>query len=470
MQKPSKWNVADTNLANFGSKLEKDVHHAAAEKEQAWADPSIGPWPKDKYGRFYSGDSYIVLHVSWKRKNKDSEALSHDIHFWLGLESSQDEVGTAAYKTVELDDFLGTSPTQHREVQGHESKLFFSYFNRFIVEEGGIASGFKHTEPKTYRPRLLKLKQVGRTVVIREVPKDYRSLNSGDVFVLDTGITLYQLNGKNSQGAEKVKAAEFVRAVEAERNGATNIIVIDEGDREMPKFWEALGSKGEIKSADADVGTEAAHYEKKLYRLSDASGQIKFTQEATGSIRKSHFDTNDVFLYDAGFEVFIWVGKNSTVKEKRYALDYAQKYIKEHARPEFTPISRVVEGGENEILEKRIQEDMTKKKTSLKLRKIPFTSAFCFIQYDKIFPYTLMLVMYALFAVGIWKNWQTFLSSIIITKFHNEEWAGTLKSGVELLVKENCKSAIAFHRQKDTCLQYNRLSRYSGQLCARELI
>ncbi|CAG8657362.1 10139_t:CDS:10, partial [Ambispora leptoticha] len=364
MQKPSKWNIGDTNLANFGSKLEKDAHHAAAEKEQAWTDPSAGdriidsglwvwrieqfhvkPWPKEKYGKFYAGDSYIVLH---SRKNKDNETLSHNIHFWLGLDSSQDEVGTAAYKTVELDDFLDTSPIQHREVQGHESKLFLSYFNHFIVEEGGIASGFKHNEPKSYRPRLLKLKQVGRTVVIREVPKDYRSLNSGDVFVLDTGVTLYQLNGKDSQGTERIKAAEFVRAVESERNGATNIIVVDEGDKEMPKFWEALGSKGEIKPAEADVATEAAHYEKKLYRLSDASGQIKFTQEATGNIRKSHFDTNDVFIYDAGFEVFVWIGKNTTVKEKRYALDYAQKYIKEHDRPEFTPISRVVEGGENE--------------------------------------------------------------------------------------------------------------------------
>ncbi|CAG8477093.1 hypothetical protein C2G38_2043903 [Gigaspora rosea] len=368
MQRQPKWNISDTNVANFGSKIEKDAHYQAGAKEQAWADPktkvgiepglwvwriekfTVKPWPKENYGRFYSGDSYIVLH-SYK-KNKNTEALSHDIHFWLGLESSQDEVGTAAYKTVELDDFLGTSPVQHREVQDSESSLFLSYFKKFHVEEGGVDSGFKHNASHEFRHRLLKVKLIGHTVVIREVPKDYKSLNSGDVFVLDIGTTLYRLNGKNSQGVEKVKATEFCQATTSDRNGLAKVVVIDEGDRDMNKFWEALGSEGPIKSAAEDTGADISKIPKKLFRVSDASGTLKFTEEATDIIKKSHFDTKDVFVFDAGHEVFVWIGLQSTITEKKYSLQHAQEYIKKYNRPSFTPITRIMEGGENDVFTK----------------------------------------------------------------------------------------------------------------------
>ena len=67
------------------------------------------------------------MHPIYQTKHNKS-GTEWNIHFWLGSETTQDEAGAAAFKTVELDDSLGGAPVQHREVQNHESKQFISYF------------------------------------------------------------------------------------------------------------------------------------------------------------------------------------------------------------------------------------------------------------------------------------------------------------------------------------------------------
>ena len=134
MQKPERVNWKDSNLALIGSDLDHNIKAAAAGGEDAWVGAGkkaevrvwrveqfkIVAWPESKYGKFHVGDSYIVMNSYVK---DGSDALLHDIHIWIGSESSQDEYGTAAYKMVELDEFLGGAPVQHREVQGSESPV-----------------------------------------------------------------------------------------------------------------------------------------------------------------------------------------------------------------------------------------------------------------------------------------------------------------------------------------------------------
>ena len=84
---------------------------------EMWRIEALKPVKQTKIdGKLYTGDSYILLST----KSKGGR-MEHAIHFWLGAESSQDEQGVAAYKTVELDDALGGGAVQYREIQGRFS-------------------------------------------------------------------------------------------------------------------------------------------------------------------------------------------------------------------------------------------------------------------------------------------------------------------------------------------------------------
>ncbi|KAG0327393.1 hypothetical protein BGZ99_007723 [Dissophora globulifera] len=369
MLKNSTWKLEETNLAEFGGELEKQHRKEEGALEAAWGKGTgvgsqTGLWvwrieqfkvvsvPKNEIGRFYNGDSYIVLNSYTK---KDSDVLLHDVHFWLGEDTTQDEAGTAAYKTVELDDYLDGKPVQHREVQGNESRQLLSYFKTFTTLRGGVKSGFHHWDEPEYMSRLLMVKSAPHvsggprsSVVVKEVSKE--SINTGDVFILDTGKVLYQWNGRKSSGIEKVKAAEYAHGIEADRAGKVNVQTFDEGDRDAKLFWSALGGEVEVKPAEAIA--EESEYVKKLYRLSNAKGKLEFNLEASGpKVSKELLDTNDVFILDVQHEIFVWIGSGANKEEHRMGLQYAQDYLKKEGRNAHTPIAKFLEDGDHTMFD-----------------------------------------------------------------------------------------------------------------------
>lgn len=362
MVKAKAYNVADSNIANLGTELEKKVRLAAAEGEHAWAGagkvPGVQIWrimafkvvpvPPNAYGSFYAGDSYIVLKTYKKAPNSD--ALAWDVFFWLGKNTTQDEAGTAAYKTVELDDFLGGAPVQHREVMDHESSEFVSLFPQIRIMEGGVDSGFTHVSAKTYQPRLLQLKGK-RHIRLREVECKLTSVNQGDVFVLDLGLTLIQFNGAKSSPLERSKAATICTAIHDEREGRTAKVVFEGGDAARPPQWDAVLGAGPIAGPEAggdDAAFEVQSTSKLLLRVSDASGTLTMDKVAEGAaVKKDKLDSNDVFILDLGNEVFAWVGSKSSAGERKTAMRYAEMYLVQAHKPLFTPISRVIQFNES---------------------------------------------------------------------------------------------------------------------------
>ena len=114
-----------------------------------------------------------------------SDALKHDIHIWIGSESTADEYGTAAYKMVECDEYLGGVPVQHRQVEGKESLAFAQYFQTLEYLNGGVASGFNKVEPTVDKPLFFCVKGThAKTLKMNQVPLSISSMNEGDSFIL----------------------------------------------------------------------------------------------------------------------------------------------------------------------------------------------------------------------------------------------------------------------------------------------
>jgi len=387
MQKKKIFKIEDSNIENIGSEMDKKLRETAAATEKAWKKikkdkPGRYVWRIEKFkvkknidgenGIFYNDDSYIVLNGYL---NKDDK-LMWDVHFWLGKTTSQDEAGTAAYKTVEVDDFLGGDPIQHREVSGAESRMFLSYFPQGIrVLEGGVASGFNHVKPESWSPRLLWIKGK-KNVRVMEVEMESKSLNSGDTFILDTGLILYQYQGRKAGKDEKMKAGRLQRAIDDERKGKPEVVVFSQSDdiasneemRIFAGYFSDIGEEvkqGEAASVDAtkaffakiteDTGGSDEDWEKaaekKLYQLSDASGELKFSCVQEGKITKDALKSEDVFIADVGCELYVWVGSGASDGEKKKGMSYATKYLAEHDRPAHLPITQIFEGGENEVFE-----------------------------------------------------------------------------------------------------------------------
>uniref|UniRef100_A0A0M3J1T8 Gelsolin-like protein 1 (inferred by orthology to a C. elegans protein) n=1 Tax=Anisakis simplex TaxID=6269 RepID=A0A0M3J1T8_ANISI len=186
----------------------------------------------------------------------DSEIVIHRKYGEISTNLSllQDERGTAAIKTVEIDDSFGGVPVQYREVlsstriislfslhvyKGTESRWmkfndsaavtvsemcayfrckimnlrYFCRTSKMVSSEylkGGAESGFRPVKDQyeNWKPRLFHCKGK-RNVRCTEVECNWKELNLGDVFILDCGLQIYVWMPPESGRLERIKVSSF---------------------------------------------------------------------------------------------------------------------------------------------------------------------------------------------------------------------------------------------------------------------
>jgi len=270
-------------------------------------------------------------------KVKDSDDLLMDVHFWIGKYSTQDEYGTAAYKTVELDNYHGGKAIQHREVMQYESELFNSYFpnHHIAILRGGYDSGFHRVDVGKFKPKLMAFKRGNdKKVIVLEVDYCQGSLTDDETFVIDEGTTITIWHSPHSKMQEKIQSLQYAELLADQRNGHSKVVVSDEPMH--PKLPEG---KGESHSFTVNHKS----FDPLMFKMTDENGSIKFNP--LGKFNKSALESNDIFVIDVGSKTYIWVGGKSDVDERRESFPRTMSYLQTTDHP-FVPITVIKEGSE----------------------------------------------------------------------------------------------------------------------------
>jgi len=231
---------------------------------QVWRieDMQVVAIPSEAWGKFFTGDAYIIFASSAlgsAASPSQGKAAIHNgkveqhIHFWLGEEASTDEAAIAAYKSVELDEHLAGSAIQHREVQGQESKRFQAYFKKGLrYLSGGVKTGLSHyVEDKN--PKLFHVKGRRKPIVRQCMEVSWSVMNRGDSYVVDVPESNKVLiwRGANSNRFEHLQAAKFADTLKTE-HGYPDIetVTLDDGD-------EGVGSEdGDLLDSAPSLGED----------------------------------------------------------------------------------------------------------------------------------------------------------------------------------------------------------------------
>uniref|UniRef100_A0A8C1CQ80 Advillin n=1 Tax=Cyprinus carpio carpio TaxID=630221 RepID=A0A8C1CQ80_CYPCA len=307
--------------------------------------------PENVHGQFYESDCYLLLST-----RKGGKSAYYDIHYWIGSMSTLDEQGAAAVYAIQLDEFLGCSPVQYREVQHHESSIFCGYFKQGIIyKSGGVSSGMNHVETNTYNiQRLLHVKGK-RKVTGTEVEMSWNSFDTGSVFLLDLGKTVIQWNGPESNRQERLKGMMLAKDIrDRERGGRAEIGVI-EGDAEAssPSLMEVMKSILGERPSKLPMLSALGFYVA-LVRLL----MIPYLIQQTLNVA-------DCYILDqGGRSIFVWKGKTANKAERQAAMTRALEFIKLKGYPLTTKVEAISDGGESALFKQLFKSWTVREQTA----------------------------------------------------------------------------------------------------------
>lgn len=143
-------------------------------------------------------------------------ALYHDIKTGCTLYSSAVKEGTFLSKNILVFTLFAINTTSLSDK--------FGCVCRYLA--GGVESGFKQVKRDEYEPRLLHVKG-RRNTRVQQTKLAWASMNRGDVFILDQGLTIWVWVGSKADRLERIKGLDVARRIrDEERGGRAKLIIV----------------------------------------------------------------------------------------------------------------------------------------------------------------------------------------------------------------------------------------------------
>jgi hypothetical protein len=163
---------------------------------------------------------------------------------------------------------------------------------------------------------------------------------------------IYIFNGATASIAEKRKGLEVAaRLDDEERGGRAEVIRVND-DINNEEFWGILGGfvdPSTLPSGESDSTVVFKKNPPAMLKISDASGSLETENLPLegNKLSRALLNTDDVYIIVVPTKVFIWIGKKSSLGEKKGAMISAMKYIDENPEIESNiNIERVCDGME----------------------------------------------------------------------------------------------------------------------------
>ncbi|MCG3219971.1 MAG: hypothetical protein H7641_01195 [Candidatus Heimdallarchaeota archaeon] len=165
----------------------------------------------------------------------------------------------------------------------------------------------------------------------------YKFLN-GDVYVVETDTEMWIWLGSKCYVDDKTVGAWMARILE-QKNQDLKIRTILESE-EPTKFTEII----DFEVVEGDTPGFLKHFEKQIQKdlrllqlREDDKGDVDIIDLPIGY---QYFKSDDAFLLDAQMDIYIWIGKDSQIKEKYEAGRISRKLEVER---KFAPLVYVIE-------------------------------------------------------------------------------------------------------------------------------